>query len=64
MIERQNQRLHLGFGGQGIQWNYFQNSKMVAILDFKMAAIQKSNFAHNSKTKHNRTGEGGLETVY
>ena len=54
MIERQNQRLHLGFGGQGIQWNYFQNSKMAAISDFKMAAIQKSNFAHNSKTKHHR----------
>ena len=29
-------------------------SKMAAILDFKMAAMQKSNFANNSKTKHDR----------
>ena len=27
---------------------------MAAILDFKMAAIQKTTFADNSKTKHDR----------
>ena len=27
---------------------------MVAILDFKMAAIQKLYFAYNSRTKHDR----------
>ena len=50
VIETQTQMLYLGSSCQQIPWDYFQNSKMAAILDFQDGGHSKYSVAYNSKT--------------